>query len=429
MHSTLQPTTAMNKKSYFLLFLTVIACSCANKKTSTSYRMPAEWEPQDSLWMGFRTAERNISSDSITATDSLTLKLIKEITVFIPMKLIVENDSFVHGSKKIFFDHGIDTTRIDLFIQSPTDFWYRDPGPVFALSDKNELAIADFKYTNYRNAPQDSISEKAKAQEKIDKNVASRLGIPTIELKVALEGGSFETNGKGVVIQNEELTLGRNPRLGKKEIEEDYKKIGISKVIWVKQGLADDAQGEKIGDYYVWGAGGHTDEFVRFADDSTILLAWVNDAEKDLNEINKRNRERMQRDLDVLQSATDANGKKFRIIKIPLPPLQFQKTIVDSSTLKWYNKHGLVIKFNDFINEVSCSSYLNFITTNGLVIIPCYWKPGMPLSFKEADEGAKKIFQQLYQDRKIMQANPLILNYHAGGMHCIYQPQPRLKKS
>jgi len=73
----------MNKKSYFLLFLTVIACSCANKKTSTSYRIPAEWEPQDSLWMGFRTAERNISSDSITATDSLTLKLIKEITVLI----------------------------------------------------------------------------------------------------------------------------------------------------------------------------------------------------------------------------------------------------------------------------------------------------------------------------------------------------------
>ena len=68
-----------------------------------------------------------------------------------------------------------------------------------------------------------------------------------------------------------------------------------------------------------WGTGGHTDEFVRFADARTVLLTWPDDVDVAAHPVARLNRLRMQRNFDILAAATDAQGQPFRIVKLPLP--------------------------------------------------------------------------------------------------------------
>ncbi|MCX6282703.1 MAG: agmatine deiminase family protein, partial [Bacteroidetes bacterium] len=82
------------------------------------------------------------------------------------------------------------------------------------------------------------------------------------------------------------------------------------------------------GNYIDVGIEGHTDEFVRFSGPNTILLAWVDENEKDLNPVNRMNYDRLNENFNILQMATDQDGRTFTIVKVPLPdvvPLKVKK--------------------------------------------------------------------------------------------------------
>ena len=85
--------------------------------------------------------------------------------------------------------------------------------------------------------------------------------------ELAHEGGNIEVNGKGTLIVYESAVRHRNPNLSKEYIESEFKRVlGVSKVIWLKQGLAEDPNGfyRRITGNYVGGGVQHSDEFVRF---------------------------------------------------------------------------------------------------------------------------------------------------------------------
>lgn len=58
--------------------------------------------------------------------------------------------------------------------------------------------------------------------------------------------------------------------------------LGVTNVIWVLDGLVEDPLvcDNVVEDYVAIGTGGHTDEYLRFSDPNTILLAWVSEEEK-----------------------------------------------------------------------------------------------------------------------------------------------------
>ncbi|MEM6642100.1 MAG: agmatine deiminase family protein [Bacteroidota bacterium] len=261
-----------------LLLINLMSCKTQDSKTINTIRIPGEFEPQEAIWLGYKTLENHSDPN-----DSITLEMIRAVYPYVDLKLMIENDTIVGDVLDELYQEGIDTSNIELVFQSPADVWYRDPGPIFAVEKNETLKVIDFKYTGYANVPPDSIKDWAKSHEAIDRDIAKRLGIETINSIVALEGGAFETDGNGTLIQVENITLKRNPHLTKKEIEEDFRGCcGIEKVIWLPAGVADDPLNfERIVDnYFGFGTGGHTDEFVRFANDSTILLAWVTKEEK-----------------------------------------------------------------------------------------------------------------------------------------------------
>jgi agmatine deiminase len=244
-----------------------------------------------------------------------------------------------------------------------------------------------------------------------------------------MEGGAFEVNGKGTILLVEAVTVARNRHLTKKEIEEDIlQTLGQDKVIWLKEGLAEDPHQVKrmIGNYFGFGTGGHIDEFCRFANDSTILLCWVPENEKEHNLLNELNYNRMKTNFDILSKATDQDGKSFKIIKVPIPGVQIQKEKISQFTYEFLKNDYPDLTANDTLSWIAASSYLNYVITNGLVLLPAYWREGMNESVKSKDEEVLDIFEKQFPNREIVQINPTALNYYGGGMHCMTQQQPKL---
>jgi agmatine deiminase len=412
----------------FLPLFLLLSCQTEEQSPSKkAFRIPAEFEPQDAVWLGFETLESSGDSQA----DSITLEMIRAIHPYVDVNLIIEHDTLVGDIKGELYAKGIDTTHINLIFQANTDVWYRDPGPIFCITPDNELGIIDFKYTSYSNISHDSISERAKLYEALDRDVAGRMNTPTFESKIALEGGAIETNGRGTLIVVEELMLGRNPHLTKEEVEEEFAQCcGIEKVIWLPKGVADDPHNVEsiVDNVFGLGTGGHTDEFVRFANDSTILLSWVEEEERSAHPLSKMNYEILRESYSILSEAVDATGRKFTIIKVPHPSPYLDPFLVTEKRLEreWWKEQLEVLgsQVGDTLLWSYARSYLNYQSTNGIILLPEY-ASALPADAKK-DSIVHSLFQSLYPDRKIVGINPLVFNGNGGGMHCRFQTQPSL---
>ena len=85
-------------------------------------------------------------------------------------------------------------------------------------------------------------------------------------------------------------------------------------------------------------------------------------------------------------------------------------------------------KFNDTITMAYSASYLNYIISNEVIILPQYWNSSKPLKIKEKDEEVRAIIEQVFPGRKIIGIDPTFFNDKGGGMHCRYQSEPALKR-
>jgi agmatine deiminase len=177
--------------------------------------------------------------------------------------------------------------------------------------------------------------------------------------------------------------------------------------------------------------GGHVDEFVRFVKEDTILLAEISEEEAKKSEILKEGRRILEETYEVVSKATDINGKAFKIIRIPTPDLLYE-TISDKDevfkTLQGFTfDDGSKLVNGKKEKIILATSYMNFLVTNGVVLMQSYYKQGRSKSILEKDLETKKILQSIYPERKIIMINPENLNLGGGGIHCITQQQPSLE--
>ena len=208
----------------------------------------------------------------------------------------------------------------------------------------------------------------------------------------------------------------------------------MTNIIWLKEGLIDDAHIRQIHfkKYATLGTGGHTDEFVRFADASTILLAWVEESEIDKHPFNKINFDRMSENLRILEQAIDQDGNPFKIIKVPLPDPIERKILVkaklDSTdwinvTPRFYITRDAPVVGDTLIN-VAASSYMNYLVSNDVIILPTYTKQG---SSPEKEKQVSDIMKSVFPNHKQIWVECMPLNWDGGGIHCSTQQQPKRK--
>ncbi|MBK6777015.1 MAG: agmatine deiminase family protein [Flavobacteriales bacterium] len=251
-----------------------------------------------------------------------------------------------------------------------------------------------------------------------------------VHSNMVIEGGAVEVNGAGTLLQVEAVAMQRNPGWSRDSMEHELKRVfGVRSIIWLKEGPADDMWylAPRIhGNVFNQGTGGHVDEFCRFVNDSTVLIAWPD--ETDLTDsVQLITRQRMEVNLRILEQFRDHDGRSLNVVKVPTPDVEFHHAVVD--TAKSYGR-WLLTKYADLspgdsIHYIPAASYLNLLVTNGRVFVPAYWHEGLPASMKEKDERVRSILREHFPDRTVVQVDPRAINWQGGGVHCWTQQQPR----
>jgi agmatine deiminase len=424
----------------FFLFLVGFTDSASSQTTGNSFRMPAEFEPHQAIWLSW-------DEEDVEVQETIA-NIIKGLIGKVPVKIAVPTSYIQRSAKKTLANKGIDVSIIQFHILQGGRLWIRDNGAQFLINDNKDIAAVDFNWSNYgyydwliSTRPHLAtyfmalkMASEENQYSNADKEMAVLARARRIKSELVMEGGSLETNGKGVLIQSEQVTLQRNPDWTKAEIEDEYLRImNIKKVIWLKNGTADDSRSFVPNDGYVaFGTGGHTDEFVRFADASTILLAWINEEDINKHPLNRITHERMLENYNILKDATDQDGQPFRIIKVPLPKvIEWPAEIVNKAGNMEHNK----VESNrlapddertigDMVTRVASVSYLNFLVTNGVVINASYTNHGTSSQY---EEHIKSIFKDVFPDHEQVWIDVLSLNRLGGGIHCITLQEPSHK--
>lgn len=402
-----------------LAFLSLLLTgSCVTDPRGAGVRLLAEWEARLEVFVGFRTWETD------SAYDHISVRMACDLSRFHKVTLLVEDSALLPVDKRFLHTGGADTLQIRFLVESPTYFWIRDPGPLFYQDQTGQTGIADFRFTYYTGLCPDSIPEEHIPLDRYDRLFAERFRYPVVSSNLVVEGGGFETNGDGTVILVEPLFLHRNPGWTKARTEGELRQLyGVQTVIWLPDGLAEDPyyMGHLYQDFFGFGTGGHSDTFVRFVNDSTIFLAWMEDDPDPDFPLRAENQRRMQANYEILSQARDHHGRGFTVVLVPQPVLFYQTRVLDEDTRIFLtDQHPeLNLTREQPIHIVASAGYLNFVMTDRIILLPAYWDPSVPAQQKERDMKVLRIFESWCPDQHIVQINPLSLNFAGGGMHCM----------
>lgn len=117
---------------------------------------------------------------------------------------------------------------------------------------------------------------------------------------------------------------------------------GVRKIIWFPKGLYGDED-----------TNGHIDNICCFAEPGVVLLAWTDDPADPQHEISKE----IER---VLSCSTDAKGRNFTVVKLPIPPPMYYTSDDVKDCAMWGHSP---------CREVGtrlAGSYVNFYIANGI---------------------------------------------------------------
>lgn len=385
-------------------------------------RLPAEWEPQQKVWLTWFGQERR---------DSVSCDIVKALQPNVKLTINVESDAMKQSAVKYMTEQSIDASKLEFVIDPYIDFFVRDYA-MFVKDAKGAARIVDFVYSAYGRFPQ--LSGKAMPEQEAkfgvwEETLSRQLQLPIIKSDYYFEGGGIESNGRGTLLVIRDMATQRNPGKSIVEIENELKRtLGARKIIWLEKGLAEDKLlpngAPFVANYYGGGANMHVDELARFVNETTVVLPHVGPEDSEKSPVDKLNAPMFEANFRILQSATTADGKRIKVVRIPMPEVEQLKftIVVDDTNLETYEKNGF--KKGDTIYRVPAASYATFFVSNNVVLIPKYWKEGMPESQKRNDEEARKAFEKLFPRRQVIQIFTLGINRGGGGIHCATNQLP-----
>ncbi len=354
-----------------------------NKVNALDFRMPAEWEKQVSTLIAWPHNKKDWPGHFINIP-SVFANIISEISKVQKVDLLIQNKSNKSKILKLIKKFKSKINNIKMHIIKTDRVWTRDSGPIYLVNkNKTEKKILNWKFNawaKYNNYLNDNIINKKIAKLKKINSFTPKFKIKNTLKDIVLEGGAIDVNGKGCLMTTKECLLSkiqqRNPSIRKNEMENIFRKyLGIKKTIWLNKGIVGDD------------THGHIDDIARFVSSNQIFLAY----EKNKKD---KNFKALKENYKILNQTTDENGKKFEIIKIPMP-----KPI--------------------YINNIRVpASYLNFYIANKIVLIPIFKDP--------EDKKIIKIFKKYFKKRKIITINCRDLIWGFGAIHCMTQQEPAL---
>jgi len=427
---------------FIILFLLISCEKKAEKTLSKSQKstdldtllkvavQPAEFEEQEAVWLFWSAFDHLQGYSNQKVQQEIADTLCRYLTVKIACKdSVLLKDALQKVNKE-----AVKSGKIQIFVLPYEEIWARDTGALFVKMTNGKKAVADFGFNSWGYSKNNDTYNQI--GEAIDRKSAEKEQLSIFSTKIISEGGDRESDGKGTLIVTEAVELGRNPDKTKAQIEAEFARVlGVKKTIWLKQGLREDDHTflspilleDKTPAYTVLTTNGHTDEFARFVNDTTVLLAKVSEDEK--GEIAAENRRRMAQNEQILRNSTTAQGKKLTIKYMPLPSLilgtmQPKDAVYDIISKMDYS-NGHQFPKGKKIQVIAAASYLNFLIAGKVVIVPKYANSPTDKKRIAEDAEALRIFKELFPNRNIVQINPLPLNFGGGGIHCITMNEPK----
>jgi agmatine deiminase len=190
---------------------------------------------------------------------------------------------------------------IDLLPIPLDDSWIRDNGPIFVRNGAGEVAAVQFRFDGWNEqfTPYDRDAA-------VPARIAEAWGARLYEAPFTLEGGAFNTDGEGTLLTTEQCLLhNRNLGLSRADNEallRDW--LGIETVVWLPFGLVEDSG--------PLSTSGHVDDVAQFVAPGIVVAQTC--------EPDNPNYSRLQENLEILEEATDAAGRRLEVVESPLLP-------------------------------------------------------------------------------------------------------------
>ncbi|MDI3417055.1 agmatine deiminase family protein [Streptomyces luteolus] len=335
----------------------------------TAFRMPAEWSEHEGCLMAWPTRV-DLWDSVLDQVQDEYAQVARAIAEFEPVTMVAPPG---HGAAaRTRCGDGVQVIELPL-----DDSWFRDSAPLFVLDGDGRRAGVDFRFNAWggKHHPYD-------ADDRISGLLLEHLGIERVPSAMILEGGSVTVDGEGTLITTEQCLLhpNRNPGMSRGRIEEELKeRLGVTKVIWLPYGGLLDTETD-----------GHVDGVCAFAAPGKVVVSLPDDpAHPDYA--------RMRANRAVLEVSTDARGSSLEIVDVP-------QTV--------------------FTEVAGCEvevSYLNHYVANGGVVVPVAGQP--------QDEDALAVIAAAYPGRKVVGVRAAAIAYGGGGVHCITQQIPRVRRT
>ncbi len=337
------------------------------------FRMPAEWEPQDAVWLSWPHNPETWADHGIADVRRVYVETIRALGPRQHINLLVNDDESERAARDTMIEAGVDFAPVT-FLQIPTrDTWIRDYGPTFVVNRASrEVAMVKWEFNAWGGKYEDLTADT-----RIPFAMNRRLEMKVFEAGIVLEGGSIEVNGRGTVLTTTQCLLNpnRNPHLSREQIEQylrDY--LDVSRMIWLGDGIVGDD------------TDGHVYDIARFVDPSTVVCVVEEDPDDENHGPLKENHERLKR-------AVDQDGRPLRVLTLPTP--------------------GPV---SDATGRLP-ASYANFYIGNAAVVVPIF---GV-----QADGQALDVLRGCFPDRHVVGVDSRHMVAGLGAIHCCSQQQPR----
>lgn len=347
--------------------------------TEAGFRMPAEWEKHRATWIGW-CSNRNDFPGKIAAIHwvygEITRKLIEGGET---VAILVQDEKHQAKASNVLTKVGADFTKIEFHQILHNRGWMRDSGPMFVKNDETgEVAVIKFGFNAWAKYDDWKLDNQV-ALKYAKSNNRNLFEVEYKGKEVVLEWGAIDVNGEGTILTTEECLLDyetqcRNPHLTREDYEEVFRQnIGAGNTLWLNKGIVGDD------------THGHIDDFCRFTDKKTIVLAEEKNTSDPNHRILEENRER-------LEGFRLQDGSKINLVRLPMPsPLIFS-------------------------DQRLPASYANFYIANESVLVPTF--------NDENDRIALGILAELFPTRKIVGIHAVDLVWGLGTLHCLSQQEP-----
>jgi agmatine deiminase len=345
------------------------------------YRMPAEWEPHEATWIAW---PHNPSDwpGRFQPIAWVYADIVRHLSRVERVHIIVNDAAARAKAQKLLGQANIPAENVEFHLWPTNRVWTRDSGAIFVRNNQGEIAATDWRFNAWAKYPDWKLDDQVAGK------MARAAGVPSWQpstevggkqIRVVLEGGSIDVNGRGTMLTTEECLLSevqqRNPGLSRTDVESVFAKyLGVSKVIWLNKGIAGDD------------THGHVDDLARFvAADTVVTVIESNRADE--------NYELLQENLELLRNASDQDGNRLKVVTLQMPaPVTIKGQRVPAS-------------------------YANFYIANGLVLVPTFNDPN--------DRAALNALAELFPGHKIVGIHCGDFIWGLGAIHCMTQQQPR----